>query len=42
MNLHQLHIFYVVVQRRSITNAAAEIHLTQPAVSLQIRAKRGG
>lgn len=38
MNFHQLHIFYVVAQRRSITGAARELHLTQPAVSLQIRA----
>ncbi|MBI4263539.1 MAG: LysR family transcriptional regulator [Acidobacteria bacterium] len=38
MNFHQLSVFYVVVQRRSITAAAAELRLTQPAVSLQIRA----
>jgi DNA-binding transcriptional LysR family regulator len=38
MNFHQLHIFYVVAQRRSITAAAQEVRLTQPAVSLQIRA----
>ena len=38
MNFHQLHIFYIVAQRRSITAAAAEVRLTQPAVSLQIRA----
>ena len=38
MNFHQLGIFQVVAQRRSITGAAAELRLTQPAVSLQIRA----
>jgi DNA-binding transcriptional LysR family regulator len=38
MNFHQLHIFYIVAQRRSITAAAQEVRLTQPAVSLQIRA----
>jgi DNA-binding transcriptional LysR family regulator len=38
VNFHQLHIFYVVAQRRSITAAAVEVRLTQPAVSLQIRA----
>lgn len=38
MNLHQLEIFYKVVQRRNITAAAAELHVTQPAVSLQIKA----
>ena len=38
MNFHQLQIFYNVAQRRSITGAATEMHLTQPAVSLQVRA----
>lgn len=38
MNFHQLEIFYVVAQRRSITGGASEMRLTQPAVSLQIRA----
>ena len=38
MNFHQLRIFYVVAQKRSITAAATEVRLTQPAVSLQIRA----
>jgi LysR family transcriptional regulator, low CO2-responsive transcriptional regulator len=38
MNLHQLELFYAVARRRSITGAASELHLTQPAVSLQIRA----
>ena len=38
MNFYQLHIFHTVAQKRSITAAAAEVRLTQPAVSLQIRA----
>ncbi len=38
MNIHQLQIFYAVVQRRSITAAASDLHLTQPAVSLQVKA----
>lgn len=38
MNFHQLEIFYTVVQRRGITAAASELRLTQPAVSLQIKA----
>jgi len=38
MNIHQLQIFYAVVQRKSITAAASELHLTQPAVSLQVKA----
>ena len=37
MNFHQLELFYAVAQRRSMTGAASELHLTQPAVSLQIR-----
>ncbi len=38
MNFHQLEIFYRVAQRQSITAAASDLRLTQPAVSLQIRA----
>lgn len=38
MNFHQLKIFYTVAQRRSITEAAFELRLTQPAVSLQMKA----
>jgi DNA-binding transcriptional LysR family regulator len=37
MNLHQLKIFYTVVQLQSFTGAAADLHLTQPAVSLQVK-----
>ena len=38
MNLHHLRIFYAVAQRRSITAAAADLLLSQPAVSLQLKA----
>ncbi len=37
MNLHHLRIFYTVAQRRSITRAANELLLSQPAVSLQLK-----
>jgi DNA-binding transcriptional LysR family regulator len=35
--LHQLRIFQQVVQNLSITKAAEELHLTQPAVSIQLK-----
>ncbi len=35
--LHQLQIFLKVVQSRSITRAAEELYMTQPAVSIQLR-----
>jgi DNA-binding transcriptional LysR family regulator len=38
MNLHHLRIFYAVAQRRSVTAAAADLFLSQPAVSLQLKA----
>ena len=38
MNFHQLRIFYAVAQQGSVTRAAADLLLTQPAVSLQLRA----
>ncbi len=38
MNLHRLRIFYTIAQRRSITAAAADLLLSQPAVSLQLKA----
>ena len=38
MNLHHLRIFYAVAQRRSVTAAAADLLLSQPAVSLQLKA----
>ncbi len=38
MNLHHLRIFHTVAQRRSITAAAADLLLSQPAISLQLKA----
>lgn len=35
--LHQLQIFFKITQTKSITKAAAELHLTQPAVSIQLK-----
>lgn len=35
--LNQLQIFLKVVQTQSVTRAAEELHLTQPAVSIQLR-----
>ncbi|CAM4152671.1 MULTISPECIES: LysR family transcriptional regulator [Flavobacterium] len=35
--LHQLQIFLKVVETKSITKAALDLHLTQPAVSIQLR-----
>ena len=35
--LNQLHIFLKIVQTQSITKAAEELHLTQPAVSIQLK-----
>jgi DNA-binding transcriptional LysR family regulator len=37
LTLHQLRIFRAVARHRSFTAAAAELHLTQSAVSVQIR-----
>jgi hypothetical protein len=37
MNLHHLRIFYTVAQHRSVTAAAGELLLSQPAVSLQLK-----
>ena len=38
LNLYQLHIFVLVAQARTLSAAAEQLHLTQPAVSQQIRA----
>jgi Bacterial regulatory helix-turn-helix protein, lysR family len=38
MNLHQLRIFCRVVEYGSYTRAADTLYMTQPAVSLQVRA----
>jgi DNA-binding transcriptional LysR family regulator len=35
--LHQLHVFLKISQTLSITRAAEELHLTQPAVSIQLK-----
>ena len=35
--LHQLQVFLKVTQAKSITKAAEELHLTQPAVSIQLK-----
>ncbi len=35
--LHQLRVFIKVVETQSITKASEELHLTQPAVSLQLK-----
>lgn len=35
--LHQLQIFYKISQNQSITKTAEELHLTQPAVSIQLK-----
>ncbi len=35
--LSQLQIFLKIVQTQSVTKAAEELHLTQPAVSIQLR-----
>jgi LysR family transcriptional regulator, low CO2-responsive transcriptional regulator len=39
--LHQLQVFLKVVQNQSITKAAEELHLTQPAVSIQLKNFQG-
>lgn len=36
-SLHQLAIFLKVTQTKSITRTAEEMHLTQPAVSIQLK-----
>ncbi|WP_343488109.1 LysR family transcriptional regulator [Allomuricauda sp. d1] len=35
--LHQLEVFYKVSEKQSITKASEELHLTQPAVSIQLK-----
>ena len=35
--LNQLQIFLKVVQTKSVTKASEELHLTQPAVSIQLK-----
>jgi DNA-binding transcriptional LysR family regulator len=38
LNVHQLHIFYTVAERASFSAAAQTLHMTQPAVTMQIQA----
>ncbi|HZG54956.1 selenium metabolism-associated LysR family transcriptional regulator [Paenibacillus sp.] len=38
LNFHQLHIFYTVADRGSFSAAAQALHMTQPAVTMQIQA----
>jgi LysR family transcriptional regulator, transcriptional activator of the cysJI operon len=38
MNFHQLHIFYTVSERGSFSAAAQALHMTQPAVTMQVQA----
>lgn len=38
LNYHQLHIFYTVAERGSFSAAAHALHMTQPAVTMQIQA----
>jgi DNA-binding transcriptional LysR family regulator len=35
--LHQLQVFLKITQTKSITKAAEELNLTQPAISIQLR-----
>lgn len=35
--LHQLHVFAKVVEFKSITKASVELHISQPAVSIQLK-----
>ena len=39
--LHQLQVFSKVVELKSITRAAEALHLTQPAVSIQLKNLQG-
>jgi DNA-binding transcriptional LysR family regulator len=38
LNFHQLHIFYTVAEKGSFSLAAASLHMTQPAVTMQVQA----
>ncbi|EFM12937.1 transcriptional regulator, LysR family [Paenibacillus curdlanolyticus YK9] len=37
LNFHQLHIFYSVAERGSFSAAAQALHMTQPAVTMQVQ-----
>jgi len=38
INLNQLRTFFLVAKEKSITKAANALHITQPAVTMQIKA----
>ncbi|WP_276352621.1 LysR family transcriptional regulator [Cohnella caldifontis] len=38
LNVHQLHIFCTVAERGSFSSAAQALHMTQPAVTMQVQA----
>jgi DNA-binding transcriptional LysR family regulator len=38
LNVHQLHIFYTAAERGSFSAAAQALHMTQPAVTMQVQA----
>lgn len=38
LNFHQLHIFYTVAEKGSFSMAAQALHMTQPAVTMQVQA----
>lgn len=37
MNFHQLHIFFTVAEKGSFSGAAQALHMTQPAVTMQVQ-----
>ncbi|RAV19934.1 selenium metabolism-associated LysR family transcriptional regulator [Paenibacillus contaminans] len=37
INFHQLHIFYTVAEKGSFSSAAQALHMTQPAVTMQVQ-----
>lgn len=37
LNFHQLHIFYTVADKGSFSAAAQALHMTQPAVTMQVQ-----
>ncbi|MEY9091969.1 selenium metabolism-associated LysR family transcriptional regulator [Paenibacillus sp. RC84] len=37
LNFHQLHIFYTVAEKGSFSHAAQALHMTQPAVTMQVQ-----
>ncbi|MCD1257917.1 LysR family transcriptional regulator [Paenibacillus athensensis] len=38
LNFHQLHIFFTVAEKGSFSHAAQALHMTQPAVTMQVQA----